>query len=58
VKRGLSGDYFVKKTGDEIVRAFVPKPLPPVPPLVVDPALRDAMDEALISLGRLSRWMM
>jgi len=53
VKRGLTGEYVVKKTGDEIVRAFVPKPLPPNPPLVIGPTLRDTMDEALISLGRL-----
>lgn len=53
MKRGLTGEYIVKKYGDEEVRAFVPFPLPPAPPLAIDPPLRDELDRALISLGRL-----
>ena len=42
MQRGPTGDYLTVSTvGDEVVRAFVPRPLPPVPPLDVDPALRD-----------------
>ncbi len=53
MKRGLTGEYVVKKYGDEEVRAFVPFPLPPKPPLSIDPSLREELDRALISLGRL-----
>jgi len=54
VQRGPTGDYLTVSTvGDEVVRAFVPRPLPPVPPLDVDPALRDRLDHAHLALGRL-----
>lgn len=36
-----------------MVRAFVPAPLPPSPPLAIGPELRDALDAALLALGRL-----
>jgi Fic family protein len=35
------------------VRAFVPRSLPPGPPLEVSAELRDALDEALVAVGRL-----
>jgi len=35
------------------VRAFVPAPLPPVPPLVLDGPLQQAMESAVLALGRL-----
>lgn len=54
MRRGLTGDYLAISTvGGETVRAFVPKPLPPDPPLAIDPALRQRLDEALLALGRL-----
>jgi Fic family protein len=53
VNRGRTGEYVVNKYGDEEVRAFVPLPLPPKPPLSIDPVLREELDQALISLGRL-----
>ncbi|MGZ5555103.1 MAG: Fic family protein, partial [Candidatus Aminicenantales bacterium] len=53
MNRGLTGQYIIKKYGDEEVRAFIPFPLPPNPALSVDPALRNDLDQALISLGRL-----
>ena len=54
VHRGSTGDYVLISTvGDEPVKAFVPRPLPPAPPLVIDDALRDALDRALLALGRL-----
>ena len=52
--RGLSGNYATTSTvGGERVRAFVPRPLPPEPPLAIEPPLRDRLDQALLALGRL-----
>ena len=54
MKRGPSGRYLTTSTvGGESVRAFVPAPLPPDPPLLIEPDLRDRLDSALLSLGRL-----
>jgi Fic family protein len=53
MNRGLTGEYVVKQTGEEIIRAFVPHPLPPKPPLAIDSSLREILDQALLSLGRL-----
>jgi len=39
--------------GGEVVRAFVPTPLPPAPPLSIDANLRREIDQALLALGRL-----
>ena len=48
------GEYVTVSTvGNERVRAFVPAPLPPSPPVAIDGALRQALDEALLALGRL-----
>jgi Fic family protein len=51
--RGVTGRYASASTSGETVRAFVPAPLPPDPPLSIGPDLRDRLDEALIALGRL-----
>ena len=40
-------------TSGEAVRAFVPAPLPPEPPIVESPELREKLDTALATLGRL-----
>jgi len=53
MKRGQTGEFVVQKYGDEEVRSFIPFPLPPKPPLSIDSALREELDQALISLGRL-----
>jgi Fic family protein len=54
MQRNTQGHYITISTvGAERVRAFVPAPLPPVPPLFWDPALREAFDRALLALGRL-----
>lgn len=54
MKRGATGKYLITSTlGNERVRAFVPNPLPPKPPLSIDPRLRDRLDEALLAVGRL-----
>lgn len=52
MKRGATGRYIESSTGGEKVRAFVPDPLPPV--LSIEEGLREQLDQALISLGRLS----
>ena len=53
MNRGLTGEYIIQKYGADEVRSFVPFPLPPNPPLSIDAALREELDQALISLGRL-----
>jgi Fic family protein len=53
MNRGLTGEFIIKQTGEETVRAFVPCPLPPKPLLAIDSSLREALDQALLSLGRL-----
>jgi cell filamentation protein, protein adenylyltransferase len=53
VRRTNVGRYAVGVAGSESVRAFVPAPLPPVPPLQLEGAVRDALDQALLALGRL-----
>lgn len=51
--RGATGRYEAWRTGGEIVRAFVPSPLPPDPPLSLDGALLLALESATLALGRL-----
>src|SRR2546426_5416974 len=53
MKRGLTGRYQVTKTGGEPVRAFVPRALPPEPPLQFDGPLQVLQEQALLALGRL-----
>ncbi len=53
MKRTRTGTYETTAAGGETVRAFVPAPLPPAPPLVLDGAAREALDAALLALGRL-----
>lgn len=33
MRRGLTGHYEITEVGGEIIRAFIPDPLPPNPPL-------------------------
>lgn len=53
MKRGATGSYDVSALAGERVRAFVPAPLPPSPPLKFDAPLQRRMDAALLALGRL-----
>ncbi|MXY94341.1 MAG: Fic family protein [Caldilineaceae bacterium SB0670_bin_27] len=53
MRRGEAGSYEVTMTGDEQVRAFVPLPLPPEPPLALDGSLQQTLEAALLALGRL-----
>ncbi len=51
--RGPSGSYDLTTVGSETVRAFVPKPLPPQPPLVLTGPLQQALESAVLAVGRL-----
>ena len=54
MQRGPTGQYeTISTVGDEIARAFVPSALPPDPPLAPSADLREALDQALVALGRL-----
>ncbi len=53
MQRGATGRYEVTNAGGETVRAFVPNPLPPVPPLVLDSLLQQGLESAVLALGRL-----
>ncbi len=53
MRRATPGKYVEVVTAGERVRAFVPAPLPPDPPIVWSPALRRRFDDALVALGRL-----
>lgn len=51
--RRQSGQYLASTTSGEIVRAFVPAPLPPEPPLQVDAGIQQLLQETNLALGRL-----
>ncbi len=51
--RDAPGRYVASLAGGETVRAFVPDPLPPVPPLDLDGARQAALEQATLALGRL-----
>ncbi len=52
MNRGSTGRYEVTVVNGEAVRAFIPTPLPPIPPLDF-PVLASHMEQALLALGRL-----
>ena len=51
--RDATGQYAASIAGGETVRAFVPDPLPPVPPLDLGGARQTALEKATLALGRL-----
>ena len=53
MQRGLTGHYLPISTLGETCRAFVPHPLPPEPPLQLDPRLQALAQDAAVALGRL-----
>jgi Fic family protein len=53
MKRGLTGHYLPVSSVGEKCRAFMPNPLPPVPPLAFDDELQDLLARANLALGRL-----
>ena len=53
MNRGETGTYELTSAGGEAVRAFVPSPLPPTPPIVLDGGLQPVLEAAVLALGRL-----
>ena len=53
MKRRKTGRYEVTTVGGESVRAFVPAPLPPVPPLAFTGDLQRSLEDTVLALGRL-----
>lgn len=53
MKRGPTGEYAIDVTSGETVRAFVPRPLPPAPPLDLSGARQRLLEQALLACGRL-----
>ena len=51
--RDSTGHYETSVAGGESVRAFVPNPLPPVPPLELNGMRQAALERATLALGRL-----
>ena len=49
----MPGRYEVTVAGGEQVRAFIPAPLPPRPPLKLDGDLLRSLEAASLALGRL-----
>lgn len=53
MKRGLTGEYRITVIGGETIRAFVPHPLPPQPPLDLSGTRPRLLEQATLALGRL-----
>ena len=53
MKRSESGTYEVTTTASEAVRAFVPTPLPPNPPIALSGSIQARLESAVLALGRL-----
>jgi Fic family protein len=53
MRRDATGRYVITSTAGEAVRAFVPAPLPPQPPVVLEGPLHALHEQALLACGRL-----
>lgn len=53
MKRGETGRYEFTSVGGESLRAFIPAPLPPDPPVDFDTTLQPALEAAGLAVGRL-----
>jgi len=53
MKRGLTGEYRITVVSGETVRAFIPYPLPPKPPLEFTNRRQRLLERATLALGRL-----
>ncbi|MEX0735139.1 MAG: Fic family protein [Steroidobacteraceae bacterium] len=53
MNRGPSGRYEIAATAGETLRAFVPNPLPPHPPLDLSGIRQQRLEQALLACGRL-----
>ena len=53
MRRGSTGRYQMTSVAGEVVRAFIPSPLPPQPPLDLDASRQQLLERATLALGRL-----
>ncbi len=53
MRRAATGRFVVTATTGEQVRAFVPEPLPPRPPVAIDARRQRLLEQALLACGRL-----
>ena len=53
MNRSATGAFLTTSTIGEDVRAFVPSPLPPVPPLAMTAARQTLLERATLEIGRL-----
>jgi Fic family protein len=53
MRRDATGRHEITSTAGEAVRAFVPAPLPPKPPVVLEGPLQTLHEKALLACGRL-----
>jgi Fic family protein len=53
MKRENSGTYEITNAGGEDVKALIPKPLPPDPPVVLANSRQYRLERATLALGRL-----
>lgn len=51
--RQSTGRFQARRLGGELVRAFIPSPLPPSPALVLEEQLQQSLERATLALGRL-----
>ena len=48
-----AGRWVWQESGETAYKAFIPAPLPPIPPIIVDSALQRRLEAAVLALGRL-----
>lgn len=53
MERGLTGTHIPAIAGGISCQAFIPHPLPPTPPLMIDNILQQRLSDAQVALGRL-----
>ncbi len=53
MKRGLTSRYETYTISGEAVRAFIPRPLPPEPPLEINARRQQLLERATVALARL-----
>ena len=50
-----SGSYVEGVAGGEVVQAFVPLPLPPIPPLDLQGGRQQLLEKATVALGKAAK---
>ena len=53
MKRTCTGEYFITATPGEKVKAFIPFPLPPKPPIHISDKLLALLEQASLTIGKL-----